>query len=581
MQVTGIGVRSARAVFVLATLMAWIGAAPAAFAQERLQLDRAGSEPATADSGKPVLVVSLASLNKLMQDVNYITAAFGQPAAGGMFTMMAGGFAQGIDMTRPIGVVVSIVDGAPEPIGMVPTPDAEAILERLEKQGQIGAIDRLDDGTLVIAAGPSLVYIRQAGPWAMVARQKEILELAPANPMTLLEGIGNDYTFAARLNVQEIPAETREGLIAQIRQGFEQAMAQRGEDAKDLQAASEGSIKQLEQLIRESEELMVGWNINPQERIVTIDTEFVASSGTEMAEMYSGQSVIASQFANVIDADNAMFYHAAASLSPKVIERTRESIGSARQMVKKAIDDSDDLDENQKAQIRELADALIDLTMQTVAEGRFDVGIQAVADDSQLEIAAGMFVSDGAEAAKLVKELADKLKDVPDAPKFAFDQGTHQGVTLHSVTIDIPAEQSELREVYGEQAVIQIGTAAKAVYLALGENSQQTLKQFIDRGTKSDDPAERPLGQMQISLLPFLRFAQSIKSNDVVASMVDTLSQNAETDYVLLESDLIEDGQTSSLEIGEGVLKSIGAAVREVQMQKMREMQQQQGGGQF
>jgi len=52
------------------------------------------------------------------------------------------------------------------------------------------------------------------------------------------------------------------------------------------------------------------------------------------------------------------------------------------------------------------------------------------------------------------------------------------------------------------------------------------------------------------------------------------LSQNVDTDYVAIESNVVENGQTSYLEIGEGVLKAIGAAVREVQMQ-------QQGGGQF
>lgn len=581
MHVTGIGARSVRAIVCVATLMASVGWAASALAQDQSQPKRTGSgSAAAAKSSEPVLVVSIASLNKLMQDVNYITAAVGQPAAGGFFTMMAGGFAQGLDMSRPIGVIVSMVDGAPEPIAMIPTPDAESMLKRLEAQGQIGAIDRLDDGTLVIAAGPSLVYIRQAGPWAVVARQKDILELAPADPLALLQDLGDNYTLAARLNVQEIPADTREGLIAQLRQGFEQAMAQRGEEAKDLQAASEGSIKQIEQLIRESQELMFGWNINPEKRVVTIDSEFVASQGTEMAEMYRGQKVIPSQFANVINDENAMFYQAAASLSPKVIERTRESIGTAKQMVTKGISDSKDLDENQKAQLSELANALIDLTMQTVAEGKFDVGIQAIADDGQLEIAGGMFVSDGAQAAKLVKNLANKLKEVPDAPSFAFDQETYKGVALHTLSIDIPEAQSELREVYGEQAEIKIGTAPKAVYFALGEDSEQTMKAFIDNGSKNDDPGDRSLGQMQISLLPFLRFAQSIQSNDIVASMVDSLSQNAETDYVLLEADPIENGQSSSLEIGEGILKAIGAAAREVQMQKMKQMQQQ-GGGQF
>ncbi|MGV3484292.1 MAG: hypothetical protein ACO1RT_07730 [Planctomycetaceae bacterium] len=583
MQVTGIGRRSLGAVLFLSALMVGSGLAGQAVAQDQtpLQLDRKGSDSGTADATEPVLVVSIASLNKLMQDVNYITAAVGQPTAGGFFTMMAGGFAQGLDTTRPIGILVPIVDGAPEPIAMVPTPDAESMLKRLEAQGQIGAIDRLDDGTLVIAAGPSLVYIRQSGPWAVVARQKELLGLAPADPSGLLEDLGDNYTLSARLNVQEIPAETREGLIAQLRQGFEQAMAQRGgENTEDLQAASESTIKQLEQVIRESDQLMFGWNISPEEKIVTIDTEFIAAQGTEMAQLYGGQKAIASKFAHVINDEHAMYYQAAVSLTPKVIERSRESIAGAKQMINKAISDSEDLDADAKASVSELSSAVIDLIMQTIEAGKFDVGVQAIADDGQLEFAGGMFVSDGAKAEDLVRKLASKLENVEDAPTFAFDEGKHQGVELHSIKVDIPAEESEAREIFGEQAVIKVGTAPQALYFAIGKNSEQSLKEFIDSGSKNDNPTDRPLGQMQVSLLPFLRFSQSIKSNDVVAAMIDTLSQNVETDYVLVQSDSIENGQASTLEIGEGILKATGAAIREVQMQKMKQMQQQ-GGGQF
>jgi hypothetical protein len=589
MQVIGIGVYSRRAIFFFAALMTYLGfisdqgsgiaLAPIAMAQDNLELDAKGdSDSAVADASDPVLVVSIASLNKLMQDVNYITSVVGQPQAGGMFTMMAGGFAQGLDMARPIGIMVPIVDGAPEPIGLLPTPDVEAMLKRLE--AQTGPVDKLDDGTLVLAAGPSLVYIRQVDSWAVIARQKEFLDLAPADPMSLMEDLGDNYTLSARLNVQLIPEETREGLIAQMRQGFEQAMAQQGEEAESIQAASEDSIKQIEQLIREAEELMIGWNINAEEKVVTFEAEFIAAEGTDMAEMYAGQAPIPSKFASVIDDENAMYYHAAASIGPKMVEQTEESVKNARTMFGKAIEDSDDLDENAKTQVTELMNSVVDLIGQTIAEGKFDLGVQAVADDGQLDITAGMFVSDGEAAAKIVKDLAEELKSEPNAPTFEFDQETYKDVTLHSMMIAIPADEEELRETLGEQAVVKIGTAKNAVYLAAGTDSEQAIKGFIDNATDDDDPTDRPIGQMQIRLLPFLRFAQSVNANDVVASMIDTLSQDDETDYMLLEANMVENGQSTYLEVGEGILKAIGAAVREAQMQRMKEAQGQ-GGGQF
>ncbi len=545
------------------------------FAQTATETEE--SDTAIGTATEPVLVVSICSLNKLMQDVSYLSSVVGQPQAGGMFQMIAGGFTQGLDMSRPFGVIVPIVDGAPEPIGMVPTPDVEMMLKRLEQQTGRPA-DKLDDGTLVVSAGTSLVYIRQSGEWAIVARQKEFLDLAPEDPAETLAELGDNYTLAVRLLVDEIPEDTREALIGQIRQGFEQAMQQQGDGDGATQAASEDSIAQIEQLIRESAELMFGFNVDSKEKYVSFDSEFYAAEGTELAEMYAGQQPIASLFSSVVDSNNAMYYHAAASLDEKVIERTRQSMDSVNAMIDKAINDSEDLEPSQKEDLNEAADALLTLFMDTMAEGKFDVGAKAVADDGMINFCLGMFVADGTKAAALAKDIADKVKSVEDAPTFSFDEATYKGVTMHSVHISIPEEEAEMRETFGEELVVKIGTAPKAVYVATGTESEATLKSFIDAQTTDDDPADRPLGQMEIQLLPFLRFAQSVKANDVVAAMIDTLSQDAETDYLSVESNVIENGQAASLEIGEGILKAIGAAVREAQAQQM---QQQQGGGQF
>ncbi len=588
MLVNGIGARSKRAswfaTMAVAVCTASVGvphsALPTAIAQDGLQLKReSDSDSAVAVATDPVLVVTIASLNKLIQDVNYVSAAVGQPNAGNTFTMMAGMMVQGLDPTRPIGVMVPIVDGAPEPIGVIPTADVEMMLKRLE--AQTGPVDRLDDGTLVVAPpGGMLIYVRQAGQWAIVARQHDLLDLVPADPMSLMQGMGNSYTLAAQLNVQEIPEDTREALIGQLRQGFEQAMAAQEEAPEGMQSASQDSIKQIEQLIRESERLKIGWNVDPQQKIITVNTEFIAAANTEMAEMYGGQKVIPSRFASVINDQNALFYHAAASLSPIVVERTAESIASLKTMIASAIKDNDKLDDNAKGQVQELANAFVKLLGETIKEGKFDLGLESAADDGSVQLAAGMFVSDGNQAAQLVKDLAAKLQGIPDAPEFMFDEEVYRDVTLHSLKIDIPAKESELRDLFGEQATIKIGTAAKAVYFALGTEPEKSMKSFIDSGVDNDNPAGRPLGQLQMRLLPYLRLAQSIKGNDLVAAVIDALSQNNETAYVSMDADIIENGQTSYFELGEGMLTAIGAVVREVQMQQMKAMQQQ-GGGQF
>lgn len=544
-------------------------------AQDQTQPARADAATASTD---PIVVMTVASLNKLMQDVSYISGVMGQPQAGGIFTMMAGSVTQGLDTSRPIGILVPMVDGAPEPIGVLPTADVESMLKRLE--GQTGPADKLDDGTFVVAAGPSLVYIRQVGQWAVIARNRELIDLVPADPMSLMTGLGDNYDIALRLSIQEIPLGLREMLVDQLSQGFEQTIARQQGNNDQMAELSKSQLDQLNMLIREADKLMFGININPNKRVMSIDTEFTAAPGTTLAEMYAGQLPIPSKFTAVLKGDPAIRYHAAASVSPKLIESSSASMDMVMASVQKALDDQDRIGDDVKAEIEEMLGGLVDLINKTMMEGKYDVGVIGMAGDNMLKLAGGMFVHDGDEVAAWVKKLDAKLSQIPDAPKFSFDESTYKGVTMHSVVIDIPARAEESRRLLGEKAVITLGTAPQAVYFAFGQGSVTAMRALIDSAdVDTGDLAARPLGQMRVKFLPLLRLAQSMKPNDAVAAVIDAIAVGGDSDYVSLVANVIDNGQTSNIEIGEGVLKAIGAAIREFQSAQMRQMQL--GGGQF
>lgn len=554
----------------IAVVVASLVAAPATLrAQEQLQ-PLGGA--ATLEATEPVLVVTLGSVNKLMQDVNYLTSALGQAQAGGMFTMMVGTFTQGVDTTQPIGILVPLVDGAPQPLALVPTPDVKTVLKRLE--AQTGPADELDDGTLVIAVGASTVFIRQVGNWAVLAPNQDLLSLAPANPMALFEGMGNDYDIAFRLKMQQVPAETRAMLVAQIRQGFEQAMASQGGEAEAARKMAESTMGQLEQMINETDELRFGLNIDQSAKEVVIDGSFTAVPGSKLASIYGGQRPIPSQFASVIREDAAGFYHAATSISPEAVEQTRASLTTSLNAVRNALANEDNLSPAQQAEITEVIDRIADLAMESIAEGRADVGALLLADENDFQFVFGSFVSDGGEAAQIVKDLAAKVENEPDAPRFKFDQSTYKGVTMHLIEADVPAREDEARRVFGETLRVHIGTGEKSVYAAVGNDSETLLKELID-SAGSDNVADRPIGQLRFTLMPVLEFAQSIEPNDAVSAMVDALSRAPDQGELTVVQDGIENGQESRITIGEGLLQAIGAAIRQSQQQQLQQ------GGQF
>ena len=518
---------------------------------------------------KPVVVVSLGSLQKLKQDVNYMSGVVGYPQGGFLFGMFAETYAKDLDQTQPLGILVPMVDQAPQPIALIPTPDVKQVLKKVEIQ--TGPADELEDGTLVISYNANTVYIRQVGNWAVLASEKRYLDLAPADPSSAFTGMGNNFDIAFKVRVQEIPEQLRSVFVGQLRQGLEQAMAQQNPgDAEQARKTAEAQFAQLEQIIEKTDELTFGVNIDQSERHLLIETIFKAIPGSELAVVYGGQRPIASKFASVIRDDAAVYYHTATSVPPEGVEQTREAVQTYLQAFEQQIAGMGDLTGKQRDDLTAMTKEIADLAVASIEEGKADLGALLLADESDFRFVAGCFVADGNEAAAIVKEISERLKDETDSPEFKFDLSEYKGVTMHLVEAEVPEDQDEMRRAFGEKLQVHIGTGAKAVYVAVGDQSVDLLKELID-SADNDTLQARPIGQIRVSPLPLLQYIQSIESNDVVSAMIDALSRAGDTGELMITSDTVDNGARSQITIGEGIIQSIGAAIRQGQQAQFQQ----------
>lgn len=547
---------------MLALVTLCLGTTNVAQAQERYAPKMGAGD--TETKTEPVLVATLGSLNKLMADVNYVSAMIGQPQAGGMFAMIAGSMAQGIDMNQPIGVMVWLVDGVPQPLAMLPTADVKSVLQRLE--AQTGGAEELDDGTLVIAIGVNTVYIKQVGSWAVLAPSKDSLALAPADPSTYFAGLGNAYFLAAKVKMQQVPKDARQVLIDQLRQGFETAVAQ-NETTEAARKSAEMQIEQLERLVRETDEIMLGLNVDQENAEVIQDFSFSAVEGSSLAEAYGDQEPVPSKFASVVRDDAAMFYHAAVSISEASVEQAETQIEQTLAGMSGLLEQSNDISEKDRVSVEKLVRGIVKLSLDTAKDGFADIGAVLLADETQGRFAFGTRVNDGAEVAKLLKEFAAEIEGTPDTPTFVFDADTYNGCVLHRVEADIPEEMDEARKMFGEKLVVHVGTADKAIYASVGTDSMELMKGLIDAPVEAEVPADRPSGMMQIKLLPILEYAQTIETNDTVAAMIDALLRSSDTGNLKLVFRGIPNGSSGRISWSEGLLKAIGAAIAENQAQ--------------
>jgi hypothetical protein len=320
-------------------------------------------------------------------------------------------------------------------------------------------------------------------------------------------------------------------------------------------------------MINETEMLQLGWSVDPASQRTFIDLKIVAVEGSELAEIYEGSKPIPSRFASVIRPDAALYYHAAASVSPKAVEQTRKSLDQTLKQVGEQLTKTGELTEAQATEIKALIQRLAKLGMDTVAEGKIDVGVLVTAGREMLTVTGGAVLADGKELAALLKEVAAKVGENPDAPRFLFDQGEYNGVTMHTVEADVPESEEEARKVFGPVLQLKLGTADDAVYFAMGEDAEARMKALIDEAQEAD-ASDRPLGQAYFSLLPVLQFAQSVDQQEMVAAMIDAIARSGETDRVNLISNSIPRGQQVRISIGEGILRAIGAGIKANQMKQ-------------
>lgn len=524
-------------------------------------------EPATAEANDaPIAVVALSGVQPLSNSVVYLAEAAGQPGAGAFFAAIVGGQTEGIDPKRPIGLTVQLVDGAPSPLLFLPSSDISVFLKRLE--AQLGPAEELEEAPdiKVIAAGATLLYIKQSGDWAFASQNRSALDNLPKDPTKLLGNLVETYDIGVRVNVQQIPADQRDLIVNALKTGFEQVMAQQSQAAggpaadEESRRAAEQALEQLAAGIEETDMFMFGLAIEQDRGRVFFDLASTAVEGSENAKIADNTMAIPSKFASVIDPEAAMYYHAASSVSPEAVEQVRASITQSMGQLRSQLKNAEGLSTEQREELTVTLRRLFDMIGDTIEEGKFDIGFKVDTSSLPLKAYGGAFVADGAEVADFVKELAGKLQGLPDAPTFSFDEGEYKDTTLHTVTAKI--DDPNAAKLLGETLTIKLGTAPNATYFALGDDAEATLKGLIDKAAIDTEAADRPLGQFYVSLVPILETVRAAAPLPVVDSILNALSGDENTSRVLLISRSIPRGQSVRLIIGEGIIRAAGQATK-------------------
>lgn len=506
---------------------------------------------------RPVGIVSIAPLDRLLQDTNYLLKAVSVPEVGGLVSLMANQYTQGMDRTKPIGVSVHLEGQLPTAIIFLPVSNREQFFGALAGMGI--EPDDLGDGLFEIDAGGQTIFAKHADGWMYIAQTEQALASVPADPSQLLGELPQQYNVAVSIDVQAVPQEFRQMAVDSMRTGLERGMAeQRGLSPEELEKAkqlSQANIQQLERLVTDTDKVIVGWNVEPGQQRVYIDVAAQFLSGSKLANSMAVMQDLKSDYTQLAFPNAAINVNFTSKIAEEEKATQILNLRNSFSQVEQLVPDSD------KALAKEVADGLFQIMERTIQEGIFDGAASvSVADDTFRAVVGGR-VADGKALEAELKRIAQGVSAKTSAAKFQFGVGQYQGMTLHQVTVPVDSADKNARKIFGDNLLINIATGEKSYVVTIDPSGDTALKAAIDRLDSSQAQSVQPLTAV-VQASHLLKFAQSVAPNPLLDNALQAIQDYAGKDKVEINARMIERGAMYRIAIEEGVLRAAGAAAK-------------------
>lgn len=523
------------------------------------------SHAALAQTPKPVLVVSIASLRKNLDDLSYATRIAGAEDAGRSIAFFANALSAGLDRQRPAGLYVVPQQGDFHAVAFVPLePDGLKTILSIHKE-QLGEPRDAGGGLLEIGNGPRTAFVKEQGNWAFLAESKEHLRGLPQDPGALLGDLPQKYNVSAKVLIQNIPAEVRRMIVDEIKLGMERAAAAQQGDAKfqeQLRKLSAGYSGAIDRLFNEVEEISLGIGLQGESRSAVLEVTQVVKAGSPLAKGLVESVAYKPSFSHgfLLPGSSVSFQGRGVS-DPQSVKDSQTLLESLGETLQKQIDDAPDIPADKRQAAKDLAKECQAFASKLIATGKVEGGGLVLLQPGSVAFALGLSIPDPDSLEKLLNSALALGRDLPDFPKLEMNVATLGDFKVHRL-LTPPIPEPEAAALLGERLEILIAVGPQRALLAGGKDARGLLDKLV-AAAAAPPPADLPQMELQLSLLPILRFAQSIEENPIVAQVVRAL-ENTGKDQIILNARMQDRQATVRLEVQEGILQAIGQAVKAV-----------------
>ena len=456
----------------------------------------------------------------------------------------------GLDVKRPLGVVLTTAGDDLSAHAFVPVKDVDKLLDSL--QSITGPVDRSDDSRrITLPSGERLVVVEKNG-WAILSLEGG--DAGIADPAAIFAPLVADFSLGIEAFPSLLPKSLQKQLQTLLQQGAAAAAANgQSLDDDSLQAAVAG--------LSQTESLTLGLAIDSEKNRVFLENRVMAVAGSQAAAAIAaaGNGVLTVATPAAADGKQpALYLHAVQPL-------TKESQTQALQVFDQALDQARDqvlANARADALVQTLALVCREILAGMLASGGIDAVLAVDTSETTEEnplpaLFAGTRVKEGTAIEKQLKQLLADKKNLPAGVSVAFDTDTVATARLHAVRLDLSA--SPVAEKLGDSLEITLAIAPEYVFVLAGGDPKKRLAELLKTNGRKNATA-KPVATVQLAMDRLLDYAAQLGAGPQATLAAEAARVGTEGSLVQLLIRPIERGLATRLSVDAGVLRA-GAAM--------------------
>jgi hypothetical protein len=507
----------------------------------------------------PVVVINIASVDRLLNQAVMAFEAAGRPE---LSETIGAGLARvndlkGIPRDRSMGIMIFLSGLLPEVVAYVPVQNIDEMMKTIA----IGPVTTTDkgNGRYEILAGRQTLSAKVVGDYVYVANGSASLDREFPDPGRVTGRLSAVYDIAASINLKGLPQTTRDIFMASMRASAENNLQRRDNEPEFVhrmrRAGGMRNLEIMEVLVKEGDELTLGWSVSGDERRASFEAVFTAVPGSDFAKYFGELKGARSYFGKLLDDTNPMTGSISWKLDKSARKMFKEIVAAAESQL---INRSEiGAAEGETGSISRLASVLNGM----IESGHMDMVMQMVGKPpGPFVFVGGVKVEQGDVLSDAVGDILGRLKASDAFTNIRINAFVHKGVAVHRLE---PARmRAQEQRVYGENPNLYLGVGESVFWFAFGgDEAPSELKRAIDRTDRAEveavsaAPIRFVINAAQwIDLLP-----PSERPNSFPEMARKAFSSGS--DALRMEVRPIDDGLRFRLTFDEAFLRLAGSAV--------------------